>query len=268
MRRSGLAGALLLTAASPGAAQQEPAIDSLVAAFIEHGIVASWTPGRLFENCPELEPWQERGFRELSTAALPPKRTADLAHSWAEPLRMCDNRQLEAWFMQRLDEAIAQGEWSSSLALRTAVYYAQTAGVRVYLREGMLNPALPEEVRGTFGAAYFEVLEGNELLEEYLEAFITRNLPLGTDWGVGNRVLHDHGDRLLIRVAELVRRDPLLANQNAFQLLVQGSRGLTTPDTRRALGAALAEGLDNAGVAGALREQLDGAARSLLRSGG
>lgn len=266
LTRSRIASLLLLTAASPGAAQQEPAVDSLIAVFIERGMQASWRPGQLFENCPDLEPWQERGFHRLLTATLSRERTVDLARSWAPALRLCDEPRLDAWFIERLDEAIARGEWNSSLTLRSAVYYAQTPRIRAYLHEGMLNPALPAEVRGTFGAAYFEVLKGDELLAEYLAAFATRNLPLGPDWGVGNRLLHDDGDRLLHRLAEMVRRDPLLADQYAFTVFVQGSHGLATPEARRALGAALVEGLNRAGVSGELRDRLDASARQLLRS--
>jgi hypothetical protein len=261
---------MLLVVFSSSARAQGERGDSLVTHFLERGILSGWSPARLFAGCPNLEEWQERGIRRLLAASVTNERVNDLARSWSHPLQNCNDPRLEDWFATQLDAAIARGEWGHMLALRTAIYEADTPRLREYLRNQMLDSRLPEAARSTAGVFYFMRFEPEEFLREFLSAFETMRMPDRVAWGQTDRLLDRKPDRLLMEVGRLVRGNPGLADQTAFTQIVESSRGRATEAARRSLGSALREGLDRAGgsISGRRRDRLEAAAQFLTSSGG
>lgn len=266
---SRMAIALVLVAGSASAApaQQEPPVDSLIAHWIDQGSLARWTPANLFEGCPDLAEWQQRGIRRVLELDLTVERTSDLGFSWAFPLRECRDPRLEQWYFGRLDEAVARGDWSRMDGLRAGVDLADSPRIRAYLRNLMLNMSLPADVRNTAGVFYFEKLGPGEYRREFLRAFETLRLPWERGWAMAYKLLRQDPDRLLREVAPLVRANPALANQSAFSEIVQAGYDLASDEARTELADALEAGLNAAGggMPEALRQRLDAKVQDLRR---
>lgn len=258
---------LLAHGISPVRAQQLPPVDSLIDQYLLHGMSSSWQPWQLFEGCPRLAEWQHHGIRRLMAADLTLERTNDLARAWSRPLRNCGDSTLEQWYLARLDAAIGRGEWARALAVRTAIYNADSPRIRDYLRTQMLDASLHEPVRSTAGVFYFMRFERDELVREFLDAFETMQMPARVGWGQAERLMDQNPDLLLQGLSDLVRVNPMLADQPAFAQVVEGNRGRASENARRNLGEALQAGLvARAGaIADSRRERLESSVRFLRR---
>ena len=248
LAKIGISLMFVATAVTGAAAQAQPTLDLdldiAVSEFLEKGLRSSWQPNLLFRGCPELAQWQEEGFRMLASANLSNERTGDLALIWSRPLRECNDGRLEQWYFDRLDAAIQRGEWGRTLNLRTPIYKNDTPRIREYFRAQMLNTSLPDDVRNTSGSVYFEKLGRDEFMVEFLRAFETAALPWQLSWGQATRLLEQDADRLLLEVAKVLQRDPRLADQTAFAMIVEGSRRHASERARSALADALAMALE------------------------
>ena len=262
--RTAMVLVLLAWTGSGAVAQQEPAVDSLITRWVDRGPFAGWSPGNLFEGCPDLAEWQERGIRRVLALDLTIERADDTALALVMPLRECNDPRLEQWFFDHLDEAIERGNWRRMGGLWMGIEFADSPHIREYLRNLMLDTTLPEGVQGRASGMYFEKLNPAEVRSEFLRAFETGRLPWGA-WFLADRLLKQDPDRLLREVAPLVRANAALANQSAFSQIVQVGYHLASDQARRELGDALEAGLNAAGVGmpDSVRERLRSTVRDL-----
>jgi len=240
-------------------------VDSLVNSFLDAGPSSQWRPFRLFEGCPNLQPWQEQGIQRLMSENLTTERTDDLARSWSHPLRICGDHRLEAWYFREQNAAIERGEWHRMMALRMAIYQADSPRIREYLKGQMLDAGLPEDIRANAGSFYFERFEGEELMREFISAFATKQMPWHLGWSQAELMLRKNPDQLLIEITRVVSTNPDLIDQSAFRQIVQTSNGRASVSARRVLADTL-EAVANRGdahVTDASRTRLLSAARHL-----
>jgi len=241
--------------------------DSLIKLFLDAGVTSSWTPFKLFDGCPNLQPWQEHGIQRLMSEELTTERTNDLARAWAHPLRVCNDQRLESWYFREQNAAIQRGEWGRMMALRLAIYKADSPRIREYLRRQMLDASLPEEIRANAGSFYFERFEGEELMREFISAFATKQMPWKVGWSQAEIILRKDPDQLLLEIARIVNMNPDLTDQAAFAHVVQASDGRASVSARRTLAGALetAANRGDARLTDVSRARLLSAARHLRK---
>jgi len=255
----------LATSALTAHGQTRTNVDSLVNSFLAAGPSSQWRPYELFEGCPNLQPWQEQGIQRLMSENLTTERTNDLARTWSYPLRVCDDRRLEAWYFREQNAAIQRGEWDRMMALRNAIHRADSPRIREYLKRQMLDAALPETIRGNAGSYYFERFEGEELMREFISAFATRQMPAWLGWSQAEIMLRQNPDQLLLEIARIVSTNPDLTDQMAFRHVVESSDRRASVSARRALADTLetVAKRGDARVSDASRTRLLSAARHL-----
>ena len=115
---------------------------------------------------------------------------------------------------------------------------------------------------------YFERLSTDEKLGVFLEAFETpQRFPINSGVGMALDLLERSPEALMREVSQRVRTNATLANQYAFDEIVQAGYRYTTLSSRRALADALDAGLANAsGLTPEQRSRLEGAADFMRRS--
>lgn len=265
LRQVGIALALVAVA-STARGQSHAEVDSLIDAFLANGLSASWTPSRLFLGCPKrMEPWQEYGFRRLASMGLTPREEEYLASAWVAPIHHCNDPQLDQWFMDHFDAAIQRGEWQRKHTLRMGLKVADRPRIQTYLWNLATNESQPQAARGWALGLYFERLSTDEKLSVFLEAFETpQRFPLNAGVAMAQALLERSPQALMQKVGDLVRADAALANQYAFDEIVQASYRYTDLEARRALADALEDGLANTpGLASKQRTRLEGSVRHL-----
>jgi len=220
----------------------------------------------LFTGCPStLEPWQEYGFQRLASTHLTLLQEKDLAISWLFPLRRCHDPRLEQWFMDRYDAAMERGDFRRRDWLQMGLEREDSPRIRQYLWDLMSDPNRPRMARGTAWGLYFQRLSTDERLALFLEVFQTpHRFPQNAGVGAVQSLLQRSPVALMREVGELVRANAALANQYAFDEIVQASYRYTDLDTRRALADALEDGLAHTpGLTDRQRTRLEGSVRHL-----
>lgn len=245
------------------AAQTHPDPDSLVAAFIADGPIHNIGPGRLFDGCPDLSEWQERGFRLLLSAELTPEREGQLAAAWHYALDNCGHPDLEQWYIASIRRLFSRGINPSPLhwwAVRSTDSPTVVEILAATMEDGTLDPRFRTEA----GFSYFHRLSGVERRDAYLEFFARLSLPEQVAWGVTTTLLRENADQLLERVGEIVRLRPELADQPAFATIVQSTSGSPSEQALRAFAESVREAAARA-PAGGLRDRLRSAAAHVER---
>jgi len=266
--RLGVALALIAASASAARGQSRAVADSLIDAFLVHGLSSSWTPNRLFLGCPEtMEPWEEYAFQRLTSMQLTPQEEKFLATAWVVPMRHCDDARLDQWFMDHFDAAIQRGDWQEKDMLRTGLSMADRPRIQQYLWNLNTNETLPQRARGWALGPYWERLSTDEKLSVFLEVFETpQRFPINSGVGMALHLLELSPAALMREVSQRVRTNATLANQYAFDEIVQAGYRYTTLSSRRALADALDAGLANTpGLTPEQRSRLEGAADFMRR---
>jgi hypothetical protein len=234
--------AMVAVLSSAARGQTHAEVDSLIAHFVDVGLV-SWSPGYLFQGCPDLADWQEYGFQRLAAMELPWYRERSLANSWSHALRNCGDARLEQWFFDRFDAAILRGDVRARYSIVVALGWADSPRIRDFLWNRMIDTSQPESGRAWAGGLYFRRLTPEEQVREYLRVFEMNRLPYNVAWAVPAYLMPaGHARAFMDGMAPLVRADPALANQPAFSQVVQTADYADHSDRER-LAAALEAGL-------------------------
>jgi hypothetical protein len=259
----------LVALVTPGAhAQSHAAVDSLIQHFVEAGPSSSWRPWMLFEGCPRLQSWQEYGFQRLAAMELSRDRENELARSWQAMLRDCSDPRLEQWYLDRFAAAALRGNVEEMSGVWMALQIVDSPRIRTFFRDLLHDPQQTVMARNAAGEMYFERLNTQERLREYLSLFSANRLPPSIAWRVTESLMIDgHGAALIDGVAQVLAVDVRLANQYAFDQLLVSSSGRVGQRHREHLADALDAGLAQCrDMSAADVERLRAAAAHLRRS--
>lgn len=234
----------MLTTGVSGQTHTQAHVDSLIAHFVKVGNRSGWRPHELFAGCPRLESWQEYGFRRLASMELSRERENDLAHSWYPPLRVCGNRQLEQWYLDRFTASMHRGDLMRFTGTWTALQEVDSPLIRGYFWKLTNDLGESEKNRGLAGEMYFVRLTYPERVRDYLKLFETERLPSNIAWTIAEySMLNGYGAQLIEGVSRLVRLNPALALQPGFGQVVSSSGGRVDQRYRQNLADALEAGL-------------------------
>jgi hypothetical protein len=227
-----------------------------VAYWLERGALANWTPSRLYFGCPNLEDWQRRGLDLLFAARLSPERSRDFAIAMKGALR-CDEPRLNQWYFDRIDQVLRAGEDpAAAFVYWDAMGEADSPGIRRHLRRIMQDTTTPDSYRSLAGGRLFGKFSRDERLQEWLALFETGEMPWEVAVGVTQLMLQQDGTRLLRELEIRVRDRPELADQFAFNGIVESSDRYVGQAARRSLGEALEAGLADSGLRDEQRARL------------
>jgi hypothetical protein len=196
-----------------------PSVDSLVATFIEQGILAQWQPYQLFRGCPDLDSRQRRGISLLMSANLSPGRTDELASAWASPLKRCADPTLEQWYFDTFSGLIRDGKSHYLSRYRLVLGKTATPAVQSYLRSLMLDPTMPEDVRTWAGLHLVQQLQGRAVRAEWQLAFESEAEPWEVLRYATKRLLSEDPGWLLPGLAQRIRNNPGVTDSPRLQVI-------------------------------------------------
>jgi len=208
---------MLVTAPSVVAQEADP--ERQVEEFLRLGTASSWLPYEIFSTCPRLNSRQQWALELLLRAELTPQRLDHLALAWANPLRVCQNRQLEGWYFRQIDR-VSRDTVHASSGLWVAISNADSPAIREFLQRMAADESLPEASRARASAALFLRLSTEERWVYYFQAVRSGRHPRSSVSGQMIVMLREDPEGTLRELASNLVHDPELVHSLMFQTAI------------------------------------------------
>jgi hypothetical protein len=252
---------------SVAVSQSTPEPDSLVAAFVTNGVVAGgWSPHAIFENCPELAPWQQKAFDLLRSANLPHHREEQLVVAWGTALQHCRTAELEEWFLERTTGTLERPTAPTFSYWWVLTRYSSPR-VDEQLFQWMVNVTLPDKFRDDAATAWIADTTPDRL-EQWKRGFQSGKMPWSISNGLTGALLSQAPVQLLEAAGDIIGQRPELSQQTAFVALVEGAPGRAPDSALRRFAEDIKAALDSGSPSPEDRRRLKAALAHLTRTAG